>query len=136
MSYRDFSGIAVAGIAVALAAGSVAMDALAPPAWRAAGALDRASTWVLDSQPPGEAAIWQDGKSGMVGTIIPAETYRDSRGRWCRPYTVELPSGENFARIACRDNSGIWSGTRSDGFDKWLNRLTETSNQQIAGTPR
>lgn len=136
MSYRDYSGIAVAGIAVALAAGSVAMDALAPQAWRVGAALDHASTRALDSQPPGEAAFWQDRKSGVTGTITPADSFRDSRGLWCRPYTVELASGESFARIACRDNSGLWSALRYDGFDKWLSQLTESSHQQLAGAPR
>jgi 17 kDa common-antigen outer membrane protein len=139
MGYRDISGIAVAIIAVALTAISLAIDALAPPSLRWASALDRASARVLESQAIGEAAVWRDRDSGMAATIVAADVFRDPQGRWCRPYTVKLSSGETFARVACRDGSGGWTGALSaqaESFDRWLDRLTDGENQQIAGTLR
>lgn len=148
MFHRDDTGIAVAAAAVLLAAGVFALDGLMGPAAGVSDAagLERASGQALELEGVGSPVVWRDQAAGVTAVITPARAFRDAEGRWCRGYELELAADGRAPlspshHVACRDDAGAWRApTRAQGkgtataFDRWLDRLTGGTGEQLAGT--
>lgn len=139
MEDRDRTGTIAAVIALALVTGAWMWTPSSLGIKDIAG-LERASREALEDYAVGQPLHWRDRGTGTFATITPARAYRDTGGKWCRPYAVVLAAAgqeEASHRVACRDGSGRWSMARDsapppNGFDRWLSRLAEPG-EQLAG---
>ena len=67
---------------------------------------DTLETWVT-----GEPGNWQNGATGIEGSVTPLRTYRIASGTYCRDYQEIVTRQENVltrSRTACRDANGVW----------------------------
>ena len=77
--------------------------------WRRA---QSALSVALDPQGNGAAVNWDNPKSGMKGSFIPAGDAVPAGEKICRPFSAELggstPS-EHLLGVGCRDKAGEWT---------------------------
>ncbi len=65
----------------------------------------------LETRVSGEPGNWQNGATGIEGSVTPLRTYRIASGTYCRDYQeIVTRPGRVLARsrTACRDVNGIW----------------------------
>lgn len=98
MALKDGMGAAAGAIAILLAGLAWMVEPLGEPIRD-----DRA--FLLRT---GQPMTWLNKAPGHEAVIVPASAYRDSTGRWCRPYIVEYFDGDRFRHVACRDGDGLW----------------------------
>ncbi len=70
----------------------------------------------LENRVSGEPGNWQNGTTGIKGSVTPLRTYRIASGTYCRDYqeVVSKPGREvTRSRTACRDANGVWITVRS-----------------------
>ncbi len=65
----------------------------------------------LETRVTGEPGNWQNGATGIEGSVTPLRTYRIASGTYCRDYEEIVTRQENVvarSRTACRNADGIW----------------------------
>ena len=65
----------------------------------------------LETRVSGEPGNWQNGTTGIEGSVTPLRTYRVASGTYCRDYR-EVVTRQGLvltrSRTACRDVNGVW----------------------------
>ena len=65
----------------------------------------------LETRVSGEPGNWQNGATGIEGSVTPLRTYRIASGTYCRDYREIVTRQGNVltrSRTACRNADGIW----------------------------
>lgn len=65
----------------------------------------------FDSNPTGQASVWNNPDSGHSGSITPTKTYQLATGQYCRMYTQTINIGNEPQQTygtACRQPDGTW----------------------------
>ena len=65
----------------------------------------------FDSNPTGQASVWNNPDSGHSGSITPTKTYQLANGQYCRMYTQTIQIGNEPQQTygtACRQPDGTW----------------------------
>ncbi|MHA1152635.1 MAG: RT0821/Lpp0805 family surface protein [Alphaproteobacteria bacterium] len=65
----------------------------------------------LETRVSGEPGNWQNGTTGIEGSVTPLRTYRIASGTYCRDYQEIVTGQESIltrSRTACRDANGVW----------------------------
>jgi surface antigen len=65
----------------------------------------------FDSNPTGQASVWNNPDSGHYGSITPTKTYQLATGQYCRMYTQTINIGNEPQQTygtACRQPDGTW----------------------------
>ena len=65
----------------------------------------------FDSNPTGQASVWNNPDSGHSGSVTPTKTYQLATGQYCRMYTQTINIGNEPQQTygtACRQPDGTW----------------------------
>ena len=65
----------------------------------------------FDSNPTGQASVWNNPDSGHSGSVTPTKTYQLATGQYCRMYTQTINVGNEPQQsygTACRQPDGSW----------------------------
>lgn len=66
---------------------------------------------VLEFAPDSRRVYWRNGNSGFTYAVVPARTFRDPTGVYCREYHASASQGPLLHQahaIACRRANGSW----------------------------
>ena len=71
----------------------------------------QAAQQAFESNPAGQASVWNNPDSGNSGSITPTKTYQLANGQYCRQYHQVITVGgepQNAYGTACRQANGTW----------------------------
>ncbi len=71
----------------------------------------QAAQQAFESNPAGQASVWNNPDSGNSGSITPTKTYQLANGQYCRQYHQTITVGgepQNAYGTACRQANGTW----------------------------
>ena len=104
------------GTRAATAGGTIIGALLGGSAGRSLDRSDRAyqrqtTSDALENEPSGGSVDWRNPDTGAAGTVTPRQSYRNSRGGYCREFvqTVTIAGEVQDAYgTACRQSDGSW----------------------------
>ena len=69
---------------------------------------------VLEYAMDSRRVYWRNSNNGFTYAVVPARTYQDATGAYCREYHTSATSGSLLQQVhglACRRNDGAWRST-------------------------
>jgi hypothetical protein len=93
--------------------------AVLPPSDQISGTarfeMEKSFQQALEGKKRGFAVTWSIPNAGISGDVVPAETFKDSKGTYCRRYVQKLNLANDrhiYYGMACRDSLGRWQVPR------------------------